>query len=101
MRSCSTHRPDHPGIWKRQYDLPYLVFANVYVEGLTTADVAAIIELVILVLTLVGIKRASRHRESHLARLLQTQGIAYFVMVFLIHLTMIASGSGSLEICIR
>jgi len=101
MYSCSTHRPDHPGIWKCQYDLPYLIFANFYVEGLTTTGVAAIIELVILVLTLVGIRRASQHRESHLARLLQTQGITYFVMVFLIHLTMIASGPGSLETGIR
>jgi hypothetical protein len=59
--------------------------------------IASAIELAILVFTLIGIRRVSRNGDSHLARLLKTQGIAYFVMVFLIHLIVIVSGPGSLE----
>ena len=42
-------------------------------------------------LSLIGIKRASRDRESHLARVLKQQGIAYFVLVLAIQLLTIAS----------
>jgi len=58
---------------------------------------AATIDLVILVLSLVGIRRASRNGDSPLARLLRTQGAAYFVMLFFLNVFMIASGSYSAE----
>ena len=62
-----------------------------------TTRIAAAIEFAILVLSLVGIRRASRHRESPLARLLKTQGVAYFVMVLFLQLATIVSGSGPPE----
>jgi hypothetical protein len=63
---------------------------------------AATIELGILLLTLVGIRRASTHSgESDLSRLLRTQGVAYFVVVFFIQLSTIASGFNSLEIYVH
>lgn len=72
--------------------------ANIYAEESTTILIAATIEFAILVLSLVGIKRASQQKESHLGRLLRTQGIAYFVMVLLLQMSMIVSDSGSLEL---
>jgi len=84
-------------IWNHQYDQPCVVSANVYVEGSKTTHIAATIELAILALSLVGIRRACRHRESSLARLLKTQGVAYFAMVFFIHLSMVVSGFGFVE----
>ncbi|KAF9646243.1 hypothetical protein BDM02DRAFT_272969 [Thelephora ganbajun] len=47
------------------------------------------IEFAILVLSLIGIKRASRHRESHLALTLKGQGVVYFAMVLFIHVAVI------------
>ena len=91
MHPSSTQRGDCHDIWNNQYGCPHVVFADVYVESLTTTGIASIIEFAILVFSLVGIRRASRHRESHLAWLLKTQGIIYFVMVFLLHLAMIVS----------
>ena len=67
----------------------------------TRIHIATLIELLILVLTLVGIRRASQSRESRLARLLKNQGLAYFLTVFFIHLSVIASGLGSLETDVR
>jgi len=58
---------------------------------------AAVIEFAMLVLSLIGIRRASRHRESRLAQLLKTQGIAYFVMVTLMHVSVVVSDPGPLE----
>jgi len=101
MRPSSAQRCDCHDIWNHQYGCPYVVFANVCVEGLTTTCVAAAIEFIILTLSLVGIRRASQLRESHLARLLKTQGIVYFVLVLILQLAMIVSGPGSLEIGIR
>jgi len=62
-----------------------------------TTRIAATIELAILVLSMVGIRRSSHHRESSLARLLKAQGVAYFATVFFVHVSMVVSGSGSLE----
>ena len=72
-----------------------LFLANIYVDDSTTAHTAAVIEFAILLLGLVGIRRASLHGDSHLARLLKTQGIAYFVMAFLIQVTVIVSDFSS------
>ncbi|KAF9786406.1 hypothetical protein BJ322DRAFT_785422 [Thelephora terrestris] len=55
-----------------------------------SAATTAFIELAILLLSLVGIRRASIQGESYLARLLKNQGIAYFVMTFLIQVSAIA-----------
>ena len=100
MQPSSTQHHDRHDIWNHKYGNPYVVFANVCVEVLTTTCVAAVIEFTILALSLVGIRRASRLRESHLAWFLKTQGIVYFVLVLILQLTMIVSGPGSLEICI-
>ena len=59
---------------------------------------AAVIELGILVLSLIGIRRASRHRESRLAQLLKTQGIVYFVMVTFMHVLLVVSDPGPIEL---
>jgi hypothetical protein len=59
------------------------------------------IELVILMFSVVGIRRAPRHRESPLARILMTQGVAYFVVVFFLQAVTMASGSGFLETGVR
>lgn len=53
--------------------------------------IAAVIEFVVLLASLVGIKRVCTSGESRLARLLVTQGIAYFVAVFCIQISTIAS----------
>lgn len=58
---------------------------SVWIFGTATA----VLEFAILVLSLVGIRRASPFGESHLARVLKNQGIAYFVMVFCIQLVTI------------
>ncbi|KAF9786407.1 hypothetical protein BJ322DRAFT_1059447 [Thelephora terrestris] len=57
------------------------------------ATTTAVIEFAILLLSVIGIRRASSHGESPLARLLMTQGIAYFVMAFLIQLSVIVVGA--------
>lgn len=62
-----------------------------------TNRAATIIELAILVLSFVGIRRASQYKESHLARLLMTQGAAYFVMVSSLHLATVVNGPVPLE----
>ena len=62
------------------------------VEGLTT-PIAAILELSTLVLSVIGIRRVSQHRESALGRLLMAQGVIYFVMVFFLQMIMVVSGS--------
>lgn len=92
MRHSSTQPPFRYVVWNYQYDLAYVTFANICS---TMTRVAATIEFTILVLSLVGIRRASQHRESRLASFLKAQGIVYFVMVFLIHLFVVASGPGS------
>ena len=97
MRPPSAQRFQCHGIWNHQYDQPHVAFVNVCTEGSKTTHIAATIELAILALSLVGIRRASRHRESSLARLLMAQGVAYFAMVFFLHLSMVVSGSGSVE----
>jgi len=97
MRPPSAQHSQRHDIWNHQYDQPCIVFANVCVESSTTIRTAATIELATLALSLVGIRRASRHRESSLARLLKAQGVTYFAMVFFLHLTMVVSGSGSVE----
>ena len=64
----------------------------------TTIPAAAVIEFAVLLLSLVGIKRANcTQEESRLARLLRTQGIAYFLMVLLVQLSTIVSGFGSFD----
>ena len=52
-------------------------------------------------LSLVGIRRASRLRESHLARLLKAQGTVYFFMVSSLHVSTMVNGPGLLETEIR
>lgn len=101
MHPTSTQHPEHLDIRNHQYDRPRPVSANICVECSTTNRAATIIELAILVLSLVGIRRTSRHKKSHLARLLKTQGIAYFVMVSSLHVATIVNGPGSFEIEIR
>jgi hypothetical protein len=71
-----------------------LPLANIYVDGSTTTRTAAVIEFAILLLSLIGIRRASLHGDSHLARLLKSQGIAYFAMAFLIQVSVIVSDFG-------
>ncbi|KAF9786405.1 hypothetical protein BJ322DRAFT_785524 [Thelephora terrestris] len=56
------------------------------------AITTAIIEFSILLLSLLGIRRASPAGESPLARLLKTQGIAYFAVVLLIQVSTIIVG---------
>jgi len=97
MRPPSAQCFRRHGIWNHKYDQPCVAFVNVCVEGSKTTPIAAIIELAILALSLVGIRRASRHRELSLARLLKAQGVAYFAMMFFLHLSMVVSGSGSVE----
>ena len=58
-------------------------------------SIAATLELAILVLSVVGVRRASMHRETALGRLLMAQGAVYFVMVFFLQMIMIVSGSSS------
>ena len=57
------------------------------------APVAATLELAILALSVVGVRRASMHRETALGRLLMAQGAIYFVMVFFLQMIMLVSGS--------
>jgi len=101
LHPTSTQHPGRLDIRNYQYDRPCPVFANICVECSTTNRAATIIELAILVLSLVGIRRASRHKESHLARLLKTQGIVYFVMVASLHVATMVNGPGPFEIEIR
>ncbi|KAF9786404.1 hypothetical protein BJ322DRAFT_785295 [Thelephora terrestris] len=61
--------------------------SSITVFGTATAA----IEFAILLLSLIGIKRASRHGESHLTRVLRTQGIAYFLAAFLIQVVTVAT----------
>jgi len=77
-----------------------VTFLHVH-EYSTTIRIAVVIEFTILVVSLVGIRRASQHRETQLARLLKTQGVAYFAMVVLVHTTVVVSGSAFLETDIR
>ena len=58
---------------------------------------ASLIELGILVLSLVGIRRSSKRGASSLARLLKILGAANFLLVLSLHLATIASGPDNLE----
>jgi hypothetical protein len=74
---------------------------SIHVDDSTTIPTAAAIEFAVLVLSLTGIKRACAQGESRLARLLRTQGVAYFVIVFFIQISTIASDFASLENIVR
>jgi len=76
-------------------------FANIHTNDSITTRTAAVIEFSILLLSLVGIRRASLHGDSHLARLLKTQGITYFVMAFLIQVSAIAVGQAHIDSATR
>ena len=101
MRYPDTQRLECHDIRNYQYGQPHVGFGNIYVEGSTTDCIALVIEFAILVLSLVGIRRASQYGESHLARLLKAQGIIYFVMVFFLHMSTIVGGLDPLEADIR
>ena len=101
VHPTSTQHPGRLDIRNHQYDRPCPVFANICIECSTTNRAATIIELAILVLSLVGIRRTSRHKVSHLARLLKTQGIAYFVMVASLHVATMVNGPSPPETDIR
>jgi hypothetical protein len=87
----SSYRCPRHDICTYQYGQPNVVFANTRVEC-STIRTAATIELGILILSLVGIKRASQDGKSRLAQLLVAQGTAYFVVVLILQMLMIASG---------
>ena len=84
-----------------QYGQTCVIFTNICVESSTTNRAATVIELAILVLSLIGIRRASQHRESHLARLLKTQGAIYFVMAASLHVSTMVNDLDPLESDIR
>jgi len=66
--------------------------ANIRVESLMIPT-AATLELAILTLSVVGVRRASMHRETALGQLLIAQGAVYFVTVFVLQMIMIVSGA--------
>ena len=102
MHPWSTQCSQRHDIWNHQYGQRSVILKKkIYVDNSTTPHTAAVIELVILLLSLVGIRRASLHGDSRLARLLKIQCITYFVLAFLIQVSAIVSYVSSPEANIR